>query len=208
LVILLDARAGTPPTAPTLLCRHGEGSNFENLNSFLGEWEQWAAEIVESHLSYPMLSYYRSQHDNESWLTALAAVMDACALALVGIKGISTFQARMTFATANLAITELGRVFNVQPENFAKDRLPSTSFSAMRARLEAAGLFFLDDEMAEAKLLDFRSTYEPLLNGLSQYFLLDLPAWCASDKQLDNWQHGSGGRMAKELVEAAPSGAE
>src|SRR3954451_22573700 len=70
-VIQLDARAGSPPAASALLCRHGDFEAMPELSELLKEWEQWCAELIESHLSYPMLSYYRSQHDNQSWLAAL-----------------------------------------------------------------------------------------------------------------------------------------
>src|SRR6266436_3281007 len=63
-IIMLDARAGSPPNATTLLSRHGQRDSMHALDELLHEWEQWSAEVVESHLSYPMLSYYRSQHDN------------------------------------------------------------------------------------------------------------------------------------------------
>ena len=79
-VIQLDGRAGSPPTAVTMLCRHAEGGGLDQLNVLLREWEIWGSELLESHLSYPMLAYYRSQHHNQSWLTALACIMDACAL--------------------------------------------------------------------------------------------------------------------------------
>ena len=43
---------------------------------------------MESQLSYPMLAFYRSQHDNQSWLAALTSIMDSCALVMVGFKGV------------------------------------------------------------------------------------------------------------------------
>jgi hypothetical protein len=85
-VIMLDARAGSPPNATTLLSRHGHRDSMYALDELLHEWERWSSEVVESHLSYPMLSYYRSQHDNQSWLAALTVIMDSCALVMVGIK--------------------------------------------------------------------------------------------------------------------------
>src|SRR3954465_9687722 len=63
----------------------------------LRSWETWGAELLESHLSYPMLAYYRSQHENQSWLGVLAVIMDTCALLLVGRHAASPIQARMTF---------------------------------------------------------------------------------------------------------------
>jgi hypothetical protein len=115
-VIRLDARAGSPPSAASLLERHSGDEGLASLTTLLAQWEEWSASILESHLTYPMLAYYRSQHDNESWLAALTAVADACALLIVGVAprgsgeiGVAAFQARMTFAGARLVLVEMGR---------------------------------------------------------------------------------------------------
>ncbi len=123
-VIQLDPRAGSPPAASTLLCRHSEAEAIEELYSFLKHWEEWSAELVESHLSYPMLSYYRSQHDNQSWLAGLTCILDSSAILLTGVKGVKTFQPRMTFAVGRLAAVELCRVFHLRPKAPGADRLP------------------------------------------------------------------------------------
>ena len=80
------ARSGSPPCALTLVCRHAQRDATDELAALLVSWEAWCSELLVSHLSYPMLSYYRSQRDNQSWLAGLAAVMDACALIMVGLK--------------------------------------------------------------------------------------------------------------------------
>src|SRR5438034_3158755 len=90
-ITLLDARAGSPPSAEELLL--GSWSDHEELTALLREWERWSAEVLESHLSYPVLSYYRSQHDNQSWLTALTTILDASALVIVGIQDTCARQA-------------------------------------------------------------------------------------------------------------------
>jgi hypothetical protein len=82
-VSLLDAHAGSPPTAGELLCRHPPGRRERALLRVLAEWEQWSAQLLESHLSYPVLAYFRSQHDNQSWVAALTMILDACAPARV-----------------------------------------------------------------------------------------------------------------------------
>ncbi len=87
-ISLLDARAGSPSSATEMLRRHAESGNLDELGSVLYEWEHWAAELLESHLSYPVLCYFRSQHDNQSWLAALATVLNTCALVMVGVKGL------------------------------------------------------------------------------------------------------------------------
>ncbi len=202
-VIQLDARAGSPPTATSLLCRHGEHEAMEELSRLFQEWEQWSSELVESHLSYPMLSYYRSQHDNQSWLAAISAIMDACAVVLTGIRGVKTFSARMAFPMARLAIVELCRVFRVNMRTSEPDRLPPDDFEEMKAALMDAALFFSDEETAEQQLAALRATYEPFLYALSRHFLAPLPGWLPEDSP-DNWNRSARGRSAKQLVETAP----
>jgi hypothetical protein len=203
-VIQLDARAGSPPTASALLCRHSDFEAMPELNDLLKEWEQWCAELVESHLSYPMLSYYRSQHDNQSWLAGLAAILDTCALLLTGFSGVRTFQARVTFATGRLAVTELCRVFQLKARTAANDRLPSDEFTQLERQLSESGLTFSDADSAEDRLKALRSTYEPFMFALSRHFLLSLPPW-RSEEEVDNWQRSRGGTAAREILDTAPA---
>ena len=79
MISLLDARAGSPPTAAQLLVRSAAGRDQDGLARFLAECERWSAELLESHLSFAVLGYYRSQHDNQSWLAAATAILDTCA---------------------------------------------------------------------------------------------------------------------------------
>jgi len=139
-VMLLDERAGSPPTATTLLKRHADGHAFDSLEQLLREWELWASELLESHMSYPMLGFYRSQFSNQSWLAALASIMDACSLVMVGIEGIRTFQARMTFSVARLAIVELARVLRVKEVAVGAPRLTAVEFTRIRETLRESGL--------------------------------------------------------------------
>ncbi len=203
-VIQLDARAGSPPVAITLLTRHLEGGGHRYLYQLLQRWEEWASEMVESHLSYPMLGYYRSQHHNQHWLAAMGAIMDTCALCLVGLRDVETFPAKMTFATARLALVELSRIFELSPKTNAPDRLPADQFLLLSEQLGNAGVEFSAPEEAEGRLGEFRATYEPFLLALSDYLLIPLPGWLPSD-DLDNWQNSPRGRSAKALVESAPA---
>jgi hypothetical protein len=139
-VIMLDAVAGSPPTAATLLSRHAEGQSLDHLENLLREWQQWSADLLESQISYPMLAYYRSQHDNQSWLAALTAIMDVCVLMMVGFKGVRTFRARLAFSTARQAVVEMGKVFQVGTRPFSEDRLSSVDFHQLRESLAEAGL--------------------------------------------------------------------
>src|SRR5579859_2352382 len=97
-ISLLDARAGSPPSAAEMLRRHYRTQRIEELMQFMRDWERWSAELLESHLSYPVLTYYRSQHERQSWLAALTTVPDTCALLIIGFENITTPTIRNTFA--------------------------------------------------------------------------------------------------------------
>lgn len=201
-VIMLDAVAGSPPAALTLLLRHADAKSLPDLDSLFHEWQQWCAELMESQLSYPMLAFYRSQHDNQSWLAALTTIMDSCALVMVGFKGVPTFRARLTFSTARQAVIEMGRVFQVGFAVGDDDRLNAEKFERLRLELGLAGLDFADSEPeAEQKLPAFRQTYEPFLSALAHYLVLSLPDWLPTNS-LDNWQNNPRGKSAKQLIDS------
>ena len=124
-IALLDARAGSPPSAAQMLLRLAQSCNIAAIDPFLAEWERWCAELLESHLSYPLLSYYRSQHFNQSWLAALTTILDTCSFIIVGIKGSEAYQAQLTFAMARHAAVDIGLVMNVVPLSPTTDRLPA-----------------------------------------------------------------------------------
>lgn len=201
-VIQLDVRAGTPPTACTLLRRHAEPGGLAKLDELLREWEVWGSELLESHLSYPMLVYYRSQHDSQSWLAALAAVIDTCALILVGVEETQPLQARMTFTMGRLVIVEMARSFNVTPSHYdGGDRLGPEEYPRLIEALTAAGLRWTPAADAQATLAALRATYEPLLDALASRLFLTLPPWMPLEGTSDNWQIGHRGLIATRLIE-------
>ncbi len=201
-VIQLDARAGSPPTACTMLIRHAEAGALNKLDELLRAWEIWGSELLESHLSYPMLIYYRSQHDNQSWLAAITAVMDTCALILVGVEEMNPLQARMTFALARQVVVEMARSSGVRPVlREGGGRLPPEGFQALGAALRGAGVDWDRGTETEATLAALRATYEPLLEGLSAALLMPLPGWMAEAGAMDHWQEGHRGGVASRLIQ-------
>ena len=201
-VIQLDARAGSPPTAGTMLTRHAQAGGLDKLDELLREWEIWGSELLESHLSYPMLVYYRSQHENQSWLAAVTAVMDTCALILVGVDELPPLQARMTFTMARQVVIEMARSFRVSPSRYTGgDRLPHEEYVRLAASLRGGGLDWQGGPGAEETLAALRATYEPLLDGLATALLLPLPGWIAADGAADHWQGGHRGLIASRLIE-------
>jgi hypothetical protein len=190
-ISLLDARAGSPPTAFELLRRHasiGE-HGLDAVTEVLHDWERWSAELMESHLSYPVLAYFRSQHDNESWIGSLTVILDVCSLAMVGLEDMCQYQARMTFAIARHAMVDLSQVFAVPPDSDGSaNRLSGEDLQQIRRHLRSSGLVLSDSDAADAELRRLRSLYEPYAISLARYLHLDLPPWIRHEAAKDNWQ--------------------
>jgi hypothetical protein len=207
-ISLLDARAGSPPTAAELLGRLARHSDIALLDRFLGEWERWAAEVLESHISFPVLSYYRSQHDNQSWLAALTAILDTSALVVAGLRGADRSQAWLTFAMGRHVVVDLSQVYHVPPVAPDPDRLLPERLRALRERLKSAGLELRDGEAVDRRLAELRGMYEPFVNALSRYFVLPLPPVLSEEEPVDNWQTSAWMRRARgfgQLATADPT---
>lgn len=192
-IALLDARAGSPPTAAELLRRHGFEGGEEALIELLAEWERWSAEILESHISYPILCYYRSQHDNQSWLSALVAILDTCALLISVMEGPASRQAQLTFVMARHALIDLAQVFHIKEqkvwlEQEGRERLPQGDFDRLCGVMGEMQLRLCGDAASGERLRTIRGMYEPYAGALSDYLKMPLPAWVPVTKEKDQWR--------------------
>jgi hypothetical protein len=181
-VALLDARAGSPPTAGELLVRHQFDGGAEALTILLADWERWCATLLETHISYPILCYYRSQHDNQSWLSALTAVLDTCALVITATECAAQRQAQLTFAVGRHVLVDIGHVFRREPEkqrsrNAPLTRLDDSDFARLCNLLEHTGIAVCSDFDMRRRLDALRHLYEPHALAMAHYLGLDLPAW-------------------------------
>src|SRR5437763_554518 len=113
---LLDAWAGSPPAAVEVLRRLAARNEMEALQSFLKDWEYWCSDLLESHISYPAVAFFRSQHSRQSWVSALTAILDLAALVETGVAGVPAWQAHVTFAMARHAAVDLTQVLHANPE--------------------------------------------------------------------------------------------
>ena len=195
-IVLLDARAGSPPTAAEMLRRHAGPAQAQDLERTLRDWERAAAEILESHVSYPAVSYFRSQHTNESWLAALTTLLDTCSLLMTCIEHSASRQARLTFAMCRHTIVDLAQLFGVPPVRDAADRLPAAEFARLRGVLQKAGLEFREDAASREKLAKLRGMYEPFLLALSSYLYMEVPPWTLAKEITDNWKTSAWGRIS------------
>jgi hypothetical protein len=208
-ISLLDAHAGSPPTAGALLGRQPPNRRARRLAHVLADWETWSAELLETHLSYPLLAYYRSQHEDQSWVAGLTMVLDTCALVLASCQGLNvdeelSEQAAFTFAMARHAAVDLARVFGPDdPSRHTADhRLPPDERARLHNLLTMSGVVKGENGSGkvEGKLDELRSLYEPYVADLSAYLLMPLPPWVPPVSSLDDWQTTPDGLIAPSIT--------
>jgi len=188
-IMLLDARAGSPPSAAQFLLRRG--SDPDRLEERLADWEEWALDLLHCHLSYPMLAYYRSQHANQSWLAALTTIVDVSALVSLASEHDLKRQAEFTFAAGRHALVHTASVFRARPSQPHEDRLPTEELSRLHAVLSTGQAPLHLERISESELQELRAMYEPHANALAAYFLMSLPPWIPSALTSDNWRVAS-----------------
>jgi hypothetical protein len=213
-IALLDARAGSPPTASELLRRHASDGGNDALVALLAEWERWSAEMLESHISYPLLCYFRSQHDNQSWLSAVTAILDTCAVLLSIVDCSACRQARLTFAMARHTVVDLLLVFGMKPANpagmkpappakpgtpnaasapgtqedvSAANRLAEPELVRLTEVLCKAGYRLRLEPERLALLRKLRWMYEGQVIALSDYLCMPLPRFVTDTPGRDTW---------------------
>jgi voltage-gated potassium channel Kch len=199
-ISLLDARAGSPPSAQEMLRRHKEDGGFDELKDFLRFWEFWSSQLLSTHLSYPVLAFFRSQHDNQSWLSALTVVLDTCSLIITHVDGSCKKQAELTFAMARHAVVDLSLVFDTPPCASREDRLPGTDLTRLLRVLEKEGFVLVRDRKREEELKELRGMYEPYLGSLADYLCLAVPPWIPEGPSVDNWQTSAWGEIPRTPV--------
>ncbi len=194
-ISLLDARAGSPPSASEMLKRLARRDDSQALEQNLHDWEKWAAELMESHLSYPVLCFFRSQHNNQSWLAALATVLDVSALLIAYGQGTLKWQAKLTFAISRHALVDLSQVLNTPPREFEEERLPATELQELRRlliRAELSACCAEDDQ----RFGELRRMYEPYARALSDRLLMPIGKWAPEAQVVDNWRTSAWARIS------------
>lgn len=186
-ISLLDSRAGSPPTAAELLRRHSYPGGEIALSALLKDMERWSAELLESHISYAQLCYFRSQHTSQSWLGALTAILDASSLLIAGVQKDETRQAQLTFAMARHALVDLTQIFSLQPLTNSPDRLPADQYGKLCEVLSKSGATIRRDGQVFERLREMRALYEGYAEALSQYLYMPLPPWLADRPHKDDW---------------------
>ncbi len=187
-ITMLDEWAGSPPTGAVILRRCFESRDpAGSLNALLRDWEIASAEMLETHLSYPLLAFFRSQHDNQSWLASVAAILDVCAVVIVGVPQMDPFQARLTFAIARHMLVDVSQNL-IGRGRHAPPPLEPESYDVLLTWLAEAGVPATLDATALARLAELRGRYVPYARSLSGLLLMPLPAWAPAKGARFNWE--------------------
>jgi hypothetical protein len=187
-VSMLDARAGSPPSAGELVRRYLTEGTLEELIAYLQDCEAWAADLMESHLSYPALSYFRSQHDNQNWLAALTTILDTCALLLAAYPQTHRRPVKLTFALCRHFAVDLAQVLRTAPAPDQAGRLSESDLTGLRAILAGHSAELADDETMARRLRYLVGSYEPYVVALARRLVVPLPAWLPEESVVDDWR--------------------
>jgi hypothetical protein len=186
LVVTLSARAKAPPSAVTLLESYARLEMVDQLPALFAEWEQWEAEVLDSHVAYPLLGYFRSSHDNVSWLSALGAVLDAAALVLTTVKGLPRGQAELTKRGGAHLVEDIGNILGLHGDGSIVDR---GEFDEAYARLSRAGYELEDADRGWRNFERARRTYAGRLEALASYWATPATQWIGTRTRANSVVH-------------------
>jgi hypothetical protein len=174
-VVALDSLAGAPPTGIALLENCARYHMPEQLGATFLEWRTWTVDVLESHLSYPLLLYFRSSHDNEAWPNSFGAVMDAAALVLTTIEDGPEGPAHLMIKVGDHLIEDLGRYYRSAGEHTAG--IEREEFAGAWARLRDAGYSMREEDQAWEDFTRLRGVYAPWLNLVTRRLYMPPASW-------------------------------
>lgn len=189
LVTTLQSRAGAPAWGPEILARHQLVGLMRNLPGLYVEWEQWSADVAESHSNYPILISFRSPHPLRSWVVGLLAVLDSAAMYLSLCPTRAPTEARLCLRMGFMSLRELAEAARLpyDPDPFPEDPVELTfeEFASAVRRLERGG--FETEVPAEEAWPHFRGwrvNYEQVAYSLADYTVAPPGPWSGSRRHL------------------------
>jgi hypothetical protein len=197
LVVSLDALAGAPPSGVQILETAAAHGMREELIKTFDDWKAWSAAVLESHLAYPALVFFRSSHDNEAWLNSFGAVMDAAVLVMSTVEDKSEGPAKLMYRVGNHLVEDLSWYFRrwaVQDDTPVIERF---EFDQAWARLKQAGYHCNDPEEAWTKFAKFRSNYASPINGLARALAIIPAEWIGDRSYLPHRQREQRRRLLR-----------
>lgn len=185
-VAMLEVRAGDPPSAVEMLLRHHRIGWLENMDNTWIDWERWFAEIEESHMTFPILAFFRSPQSQRSWVTASGTVIDAGALYVSCLEGVRVGPAGVCIRSGFLALRNLADFFGIEfdPDPGSGDPISITREEfdeAWQAMSEAGMPMKADMNQAWLDFRGWRVNYDTALLALAEITMAPYAPW-SSDR--------------------------
>jgi hypothetical protein len=182
LVNLLEVRADSPPSPIVMITRMDRLSGLDVLHDLWIRWEQWFAELEETHTSLPVLVFYRSQQNNHSWVNASGAMMDAAALIQSTVAIPKDVQADLMIRAGYLALRRIAEYFAIpfdpHPQPTDATSIDRARFDQALAVLDAANVPLVQDrDQAWRDFNGWRVNYDTVLRALERLTMAPTPWW-------------------------------
>ena len=173
-VALLETRAGSPPSGPDLIIRYHRIGWPGGFDKVWTDWQQWFAEVEESHTSMPALAHFRSPQPEHSWVTAAGAVLDGAALVVSTVDGDRDPEAQLLVRSGYVSLRRLATYFDIpfDPDPRPDDPISVTreEYDAAYERMDEAGVpLRADRDQAWRDFAGWRVNYDTVLIGLARY---------------------------------------
>ena len=189
LVVSLDAMAGAPPSGVHILETAADHNMRTELNNTFDEWRKWSAMVLESHLAYPLLIYFRSSHDNEAWVNSFGAVMDAAVLVMSTVDSESEGSAHLMFTVGNHLVEDMTWVFKFDTSNDAI--VEKQEYLEAVQRLKKSGYHVADVEAGWKRFVELRVKYAETINHMAQQLAITPAQWIGDRSYLPHRQRRS-----------------
>lgn len=174
-VVTVGARAGIPPSGVELLVIAGETAITGSLPELMRSAQSWCALLMETHLAYPVLAYFRSSHDYESWVGTLGTLLDAATLMMTTVQT-DCGEARILYNVGRHASADLTRYFRTVEDKKAVG-ITREEFDVACDRLARAGYTLHDRETAWERFALLRRAYAGHINALAHFFSIPPLQW-------------------------------
>jgi hypothetical protein len=185
-VAMLEVRAGTPPSAVTMIDRYYAIRGLEQMNELWPVWETWFADLEESHTSLGSLPFFRSPQPERSWVTAAGAVLDAASLVASTLDMPRSPEAELSVRSGYVALRRICDFFALpydpDPKRGDPISIERREYDEACDRLAAAGVPIREDR--DEAWLDFagwRVNYDEPLRQLAGLVAAPYAPW-SSDR--------------------------
>jgi nitrate reductase NapE component len=175
-VVTVGARAGSPPSGVNLLTIAKYSDSTDDLPRLMIEAQRWIATVMESHLAYPVLAFFRSSHDYESWIGTMGTLLDAATLLMTTIEGPRNGQARLTYNIGRHATYDLAHYFRLQSGEESAG-IGRDEFDKACDRLGNCGYTLHDRDEAWNRFSQLRGAYAGHLNSMARFFEIPPLQW-------------------------------